>query len=100
MNSLQEKYPFVMEKYYEVIHSIDAEIGKCFDVQTREILLVAIGAAIGNENVVRFHAKRAMDNGASDAQLSCAALMPLPIVGQTNCRKSLDIIREVAESGD
>lgn len=92
MSSARDYFPDLIDKYYEMIKVIDEKAENFFKVKNRELILVAIGTAIGNENVIRFHAQRAMQNGSSKEELRTVAVMPLPIVGLTNCNKAIAII--------
>jgi alkylhydroperoxidase/carboxymuconolactone decarboxylase family protein YurZ len=95
MSTLKDHFPEVMDGYYEMIGRIDKRLDSQIDVKNREFILVAVGIATGNENVIRFHAKRSMENGATRDELKSIALAPLPIIGITNCNKAIGIIDQI-----
>ena len=73
MANIQDYFPEIIGNYLNTIKEIDNAVEDLFDMITREVILVAIGTAIGNENVIKMHCLKALKHGASKEALRAKA---------------------------
>jgi alkylhydroperoxidase/carboxymuconolactone decarboxylase family protein YurZ len=90
-----EGYPSVWTAY-EALGTACAGAGP-LDARTRRLIKLALAIGRGSEGAVHSHARRAVDDGVSNAEIEHVALLAIPTLGFPRAVAALTWIHDVTE---
>jgi 4-carboxymuconolactone decarboxylase len=94
--SFVESYPAVGEAYHTLGRAV-AEAGP-LDAKTRELVKIGIAIAANLEGGTHSHVRKALDAGATPAEVRHAALQALTTIGFPAMMKGLSWVDDVIDS--